>query len=366
MGRKKTLNEEAHDQLGQSFEHHLSTLRSKSRRQVKRHSMSSMDTSFESDEYKKSKVCFCWLLVVFFCTAIVIGGYYGFEYWRSLPSYPWKTLNGVLPSNIDTPKQYKTLIKDFDNKFDDAYISKKLKNLRLTEVLVDHNRRTEMRKVPLLLDILGTGSEYLSPVLTKCLGLSSSSNFPDFETENSPNFAVTNKLCGMAKKFKVGKALLMVVMRNPVERVVQEYLTLLNEKKISARSVAAYVRSPSFVDNRQTRILICKPKGEVNENDFNTAKYILENMSVLSMYQDYSNSFEHYREAFSWTRNNTSKAAINNSNKCIEDEFLKSASLTAKGLEKRLNEKNVVKYVRDKNQFDMKLYLYVKQYIKAI
>merc|ERR1711862_636409 len=223
------------------------------------------------------------------------------------------------------------------------------------------------RKVPVLLDITGTGSEYLSPALNKCLGLSSTSDFRELETKNSPHFAVTNKLCGMAKRFRVGKALLMVFMRNPVERVVQEYISLLNEKKTAARNVIAYVNSPSYVDNRQTRILICKPKGQLNENDLNTATYVLTNMSVLSMYQDYSNAFRKYRETFSWNSNNTSTISItDSSSQCIEDEFLKSASITAKALEKRLDEKNVVQHVLNKNYFDMKLYFYVKHYTNAV
>jgi len=259
---------------------------------------------------------------------------------------------------------------EFNNKLDAADASENLENVKLpafSQILADRNRETEIvRKVPVLLNIPGTGSEYLTPVLSKCLGLSGTSNLLDMRglgaVKNPPDFAVTDRLCGITNKFQDNeKALIMVVMRNPVVRVVQEYVTMLNEKKTRARNVAQYLQSESFLDNRMTRLLICKPAGTVNYKDFETAKFILTNMSVMSMYQDYTNSFQHYRETFSWKDNASGSSPATQtlaSNQCVENEFLKSASLSDEGLSKRLVEKDVVKHVRERNEFDMKLYLY--------
>lgn len=380
--------EEALDELGQSFQNYLSILHSDEsvadscvsnvaplqensrmvtldpytvNQKIRRASIlhvKRLSSAVDMEEKKEKSHVMFWAFVALL--SVAIGCSIVLVIWKTTAP-PSSTISDILPRSIVTPKSSKTLIDEFHNKLDAADVSEQLENLKLpafTETLVDRNRVTEIRKVPLLLDIPGTGSEYLSPVLTKCLGLSSTSNFRELQTENSPNFAVTEKLCGITNKFQDDKAWLMVIMRNPVVRVVQEYLKMLSEKKTSERNVAAYVNSPSFVDNRQTRVLICKPAGKINEKDFNVAKFILTNMSVLSMYQDYSNSFKHYREAFSWTADDASKVTNTDSNQCIEDEFLKSASRTTEGLEKRLNEKDVVKNVRDKNEFDMKLYLY--------
>jgi len=380
--------EEALDELGESFQNYLSilhndesvedstsvaapqennsrmvtldpyTVNQRIRRASVEH-VSRLSSAMDKEDRKGNSHAMFWVLVALL--SVAVGCSISLIIWKTTAP-PSSTISDILPSSIVTSIQpSKSLIDEFNNKMDAADHSEQLENIRLpafVEKLVDRNRKTEIRIIPLLLDIPGTGSEHLSPVLAKCLGLSSSSNFRDLETENAPNFAVTDRLCGITNKIKDGKAWLMVVMRNPVVRVVQEYLTLLNEKKTSARNVAAYVNSPTYIDNRQTRTLICKPAGEINENDFNTAKFIITNMSVLSMYQDYSNSFRHYREAFSWRSDDTTKVLATDSNQCIEDEFLKSASRTTEGLEKRLGEKDVVKNVRDKNEFDMKLYLY--------
>jgi len=380
--------EEALDELGQSFQNYLSILHSDesdSMRDITPHENSSrtvtldpyitdqrirlasisnrrLSNALDGVEKKEKPKLLLWTVVALL--SVTTGCCIGLVIWKTT-SPPSSTISKILQSSIVSSKTSKTLIDEFNIKLDEADFSEELQNISLpafTDILVDRNRidtTGTIRKVPLLLDIPGTGSEYLIPVLSKCLSLSSTTNFRDLETkESSPDFAVTDRLCGITNKFKYDKAWLMVVMRNPVVRVVQEYLILLNEKKTSSRNVAAYVNSPSYIDNRQTRILICKPAGDINEKDYNTAKFILTNMSVLGMYQDYSNSFSKFRELFSWTSDDTSKSSVSNSNQCIEDEFLKSASLTTSALERRLSEKDVVKNVREKNEFDMKLYLY--------
>lgn len=314
----------------------------------------------KEQEKKKSNILF-WTSIALL--SIALGCSLGVIIWKtSAPSSA--TTSSLLSTSIFSSK---TLMDEFNDKLDAAEDHEKRENLHLpafTQILADKSvggdRLTAefvgKRKIPLLLDIPGTGSEFLTPVLEKCLGVAGTSKTSDFRAlgeENAPKFGISDRLCGIIHKFNQDeKASIMVVMRNPVVRVVQEYVTLRNQKKTNAKTVAAYLHTPQFIDNLVTRQLICKPHGKIVEKDFEVAKFILTNMSVLSMYQDYSNSFQVYRETFSW------KAGSPENIPCIEKEFLKSASLTDEDLGKRLLEEDVVNNVRGVNEFDMKLYLY--------
>lgn len=395
--------EEALDELGQSFQNYLSILHSdesvadsmsnvtpheggssrmvtldpytvneRIRRASILHVRRLSEAVDKEQEKKKSNYLF-WTSIALL--SVGLGCSLGIIIWKtSAPSSA--TTSNLFSTNLFSSK---TLMDDFNNKLDAADASEKLEDVVLpafSHVLVDRNRddrltaatTTTIRKVPVLLNVIGTGSEYLSPVLSKCLGLSGTTKIRDLRQlstdENAHHFGITDRLCGITGKIKSDdeRALIMVVMRNPVVRVVQEYVSLLNEKETKARTVAEYLKSPSFVDNRMTRLLICKPAGTINEKDYDTAKFILTNMSVMSMYQDYTNSFKEYRETFAWkdpksSTDKSSKPTLT-SNQCIENEFLKRASLTDQELSKRLVEKDVVQNVRDRNEFDMKLYLY--------
>lgn len=387
--------EEALDELGQSFQNYLSILHSdesvadsmsnvtpadgsssrmvtldpytvneRIRRASILHVRRLSEAVDKEQEKKKSNALF-WTSVALL--SVALGCSFGIIIWKTTAPAS-STTSSLLSNSIFSSK---TLMEEFNNKLDAADTIETLEDVKLpafSQILADRNRETALvRKVPVLLNIPGTGSEYLTPVLSKCLGLSSTSNLLDLrdlaEDKNPPNFAVTDKLCGITKKFKDNdRALIMVVMRNPVVRVVQEYITNKNEKKTHARSVADYLKSDLFVDNRMTRLLVCKPVGTINEKDFDAAKFILTNMSVMSMYQDYTNSFKQYRETFAWKDNKAESSQKHTQtltgNQCVENEFLKSASLTDQALSKRLVEKDVVKHVRERNEFDMKLYLY--------
>jgi len=80
---------------------------------------------------------------------------------------------------------------EFNDKLDAAEDHEKRENLHLpafTQILADKSvggdRLTAefvgKRKIPLLLDIPGTGSEFLTPVLEKCLGVAGTSKTSDF------------------------------------------------------------------------------------------------------------------------------------------------------------------------------------------
>lgn len=385
--------EEALDELGQSFQNYLSILHSdesvadsmsnvtphggenssrmvtldpytvneRIRRASILHVRRLSEAVDKEQEKKKSNFLF-WTSIAIL--SIALGCSLGVIIWKtSAPSSA--TTSSLLSTSIFSSK---TLMDEFNDKLDAVDANEKRESLHLphfTEILVDKSvggdRLTALataRKVPLLLDIPGTGSEFLTPVLSKCLGVTGTTNANDFRAlgeENAPKFGISDRLCGITHKFSEDeKASIMVVMRNPVVRVVQEYVSLVKGKNTKARNVAEYLKSESFIDNLVTRQLICKPHGKIIPKDFEVAKFILTNMSVLSMFQDYSNSFQVYRETFSW--HDPSKET--SSTQCIENEFLKSASLTDEDLGKRLLEKDVVNNVRGANEFDMKLYLY--------
>lgn len=376
--------EEALDELGQSFQNYLSILHSdesitdsmsnkaydvNSNRMVTLDPYSvnekirkasvlhvrKLSEAVDREEDKKKSNALFWTSIALL--SVALGCSFGIIIWKTTGPDS-STTSSLLSASIFSPT---TLMDEFNNKLDAAYASENLEHVELpafSQILVDRNHETPLfRKVPVLLNIPGTGSEYLTSVLSKCLGLSSAPNLlglRGLDTEKDPpNFVVTERLCGITNKFQDNeKALIMVVMRNPVVRVVHEYITLFNEKKTSAKTVNRYIKSKLFVDNRMTRLLICKPVGIIEEKDFETAKFILTNMSVMSMYQDYTNSFKQYREAFAWKDNKSE------SSQCVKNEFLKSASFTDQDLSNRLTEKDVVQNVREQNEFDMKLYLY--------
>lgn len=377
--------EEALDELGQSFQNYLSILHSDEsvadsvnnitaqgsdsskmvtldpytvNQRIRRASIlhvKRLSHAVDEEEKKsKSNVLFWLFLSV---TAAVVGCSLGLAIYKTAGS-PDASTSGILTSSLVLPSVMGESEKDAEDIFGDdiklpAFIDIFASNDISSKGLLSNalSSNTKETEIPLLLDIPGTGSEYLPSVFTKCLGLKKASSLN--QNEEIIDFASTETLCGISKKFLLsGKAKLMIFMRNPIVRVVQEYLNKHQHKQTSLESLRDYLNDSSFTDNLQTRKLVCKPKGKIGEADLAAAKYILKKLSVLGMYQDASDAFKSYRTAFSW-----GSSPSPNIDECIEKEFEKSSS-NAADLEKRLNENDVVKAIREKNEIDMKLYLY--------
>lgn len=155
---------------------------------------------------------------------------------------------------------------------------------------------------------------------------------------------LTQKLCGFNNKYQIDQNLrLVVLMRNPVVRVVQNYQVLSKQKPWI--TFKRYLTSKFFKDNLFTRTLICKPKDDLTEKDLEAAKLILKE-SVLATFDNIFGDV--YLGAFTKQEDKQGQ--------CIKDNMLEQSFLDDS--EELLKDHEDVLMIRDRNKIDMKLYLY--------
>jgi len=215
-------------------------------------------------------------------------------------------------------------------------------------------KNTSGKHIPVLLDIPGSGTEGLPSAFVKCLGLSALMT-NTAKVKHDTDFIVTQSLCNFGHRYEMNQTpQLAVILRDPLVRTIQLYkkLTLQNQaSKKPEMSLDRFLKSNFFTDNSFTRALTCKPKGVLTDKDLETAKSIL-GKSVVATYDNMLNNV--FIGAFT-----EKKDQIFTEKKCIKDNVMNKLQVedSAKVFELLRNHDHV-KEIRQKNKFDMKLYLY--------
>lgn len=204
-------------------------------------------------------------------------------------------------------------------------------------------RKMAGKTIPVLLNIPGSGTQLLSSAFEKCLGLRASSDMTkvdQFETD----FVLTQSFCDSRKQEMNRSPRLVVMMRNPVIRVIQQYKQVSSTK--SNLSFERYLNSKFFTDNFVTRALTCKPDdATLTEEDLEAAKSILKRSVVATYDTIFSNNY-----IGTFTDDEDKRKT------CIKEDVL--GKLFLEDSVDILKNQDYIKKLRERNDVDMKLYLY--------
>lgn len=200
------------------------------------------------------------------------------------------------------------------------------------------------KAIPVLLNIPGSGTELLSSAFEKCLGLRAANDVAKVE-QSKTDFVLTQSLCDSHNLDEMNRPpRLVVMMRNPVIRVIQQYKQIASTKK--KLSFERYLNSKFFTDNFVTRTLTCKPDhATLTEEDLEAAKSILKKSVVATYDNIFSNSY-----IGTFTENEDQHKT------CIKEDVL--GKLFLEDSADILKNQDYIKKLRERNDVDMKLYLY--------
>jgi len=212
-------------------------------------------------------------------------------------------------------------------------------------------KNTNGKRIPVLLDIPGSGTEFLPSAFVKCLGLSALMT-NTAKVEHDTDFILTQSLCNFGHRYEMNQTpQLAVILRDPLVRTIQQYQQLSLQNQASKRpelTLDRFLKSRFFTDNAYTRALTCKPTGKLTDKDLETAKNILEK-SVVATHDNMLNNV--FIGAFT-----EKKDKIFTGKKCIKNNVMKKLQIEDSA--EVLKNHDHVKEIRQKNDFDMKLYLY--------
>jgi len=230
------------------------------------------------------------------------------------------------------------------------------------------------KKVPLYLDVIGTGTSFIPSVLFECLGLnhvsitsleedsynvSNISEKVDFLTTSFPN-----NFCEVVKSNNQLRPFLL--MQNPLLRMHAIYKErrdssshLFDEDLLSVE-FEDYLQIYTQDQNFFTKSILCKKS--LTSDDFETAKKVLRSKYTVGIFNYYLDSIQLFLKVNEWEPKNDDN--------CIEkygEQVLKRYNefLSYNGF---LNEDSKVnlKDVFDSNSYDVKIYLEFYNEIKKL